>query len=146
MQSNEIFITTLQKWVDIFMRRSMRNFIVYAKTNGFSMTQIGALFHIHRTRGCGVSDVGDDLGITSAAASQLLERLVQQGLVMRSEDPNDRRLKLIEMTEKGRMVVEEGIHARQSWFDELAMRLTPEEQRQVTTALDILIEKTQQLE
>lgn len=146
MQLNETFITTLQKWVDIFMRRSMRNFIVYAKTNGFSMTQIGALFHIHRSRGCGVSDVGDDLGITSAAASQLLERLVQQGLVRRSEDPNDRRLKLIEMTEKGREVVEEGIHARQSWFDDLATCLTPEEQRQVTAALDILIEKTQQLE
>ena len=62
------------------MHRSMRHFLRYARESGLSMSQFGALFHIHRRGSSGVTDLGDHLGVTSAAASQMLDRLVQQGL------------------------------------------------------------------
>ena len=139
-------VLLLHRWVEVFMHRSMRGFILYAKEHGLSMPQIGALFHIHRQGAAGVSDLGLDLGITSAAASQMLERLVQQGLAFRSEDPHDRRVRQITLTEKGLRVLHESLRARQGWLDDLAGRLTPGEQEQVVTTLKILIEKTTQLE
>ena len=139
-------VAALHHWSDLFMRRSMRGFILYAKESGLSMSQMGALFRIHDQGVSGVSDLGTDLGITSAAASQMLERLVQLGLATRSEDPHDRRARQITLTEKSCQVLHESIRARQAWVDDLAERLTPVERQQVAAALQILIERTTQLE
>jgi DNA-binding MarR family transcriptional regulator len=145
MQTTDPFVTTLRTWIDIFMHRSMRNFIHFAKDSGLSMSQMGALFRIrHGTSG--VSDIGDDLGVTSAAASQMLDRLVQQGLIVRSEDPNDRRVKHLVLTDKGLEILHEGIQARQKWIEELADLLTFEEKELALGVLNILVEKTNQLE
>ncbi len=146
MPSQEHVVTTLQEWIEIFMRRSMRNFILHSKKSGMSMSQIGALFYLFRQGAAGVSDIGDDLGITSAAASQMIERLAQQKLIIRSEDPHDRRGKQITLTERGRQAMRESLHARQKWLDEVAARLSPAEQEQVIAALRILIEKSSQVE
>lgn len=127
------------------MRRSMHNFIRYSRESGISMPQVGALFHIHRGAG-GVSDLGEGLGITSAAASQMLERLVQQGVILRSEAPHDRRMKQIVLTEKGRHILQESFHAHQGWLNDLAQTLSAGEKEQIVAALKILIEKANRLE
>jgi hypothetical protein len=75
------FIAALQECIEVFMRHSMRNLIHSSREKGLSMSQVGALFFIHRTGSRGVTDLGDHLGVTSGAASQMLERLVQQDLV-----------------------------------------------------------------
>jgi len=136
----------LHEWIAVFMRRSTRNLLLYAKESGLSMSQIGALLHVHHAGISGVSDLGCDLGITTAAASQMLDRLVQHGLVLRSEDPHDRRAKQIALTAKGHQVLLGSIRARQSWLDDLAAVLTPEEQEQVVAALRTLIERANQLQ
>ena len=145
MQSVDPFVNTLGEWIEVFMRRSMHNFICYSKEKGLSMSQIGALFHIFRGKSS-VSDIGDNLGVTSAAASQMLERLVQQGLILRKEDPNDRRVRQIVLTDKGRQILQESLAARQGWLESLARTLSDNEREQITAALNILIEKANQLE
>jgi len=138
-------VNALQKWMELFMRRSMRDFVFYCKENNVSMSQMNALFHLHHKGTCGVSEVGEHLGVTNAAASQILERMTQQALVVRSEDPHDRRVKQIEITDKGRKLLEDGIKARQGWWTELEGKLTPAEQEQVVVTLNVLIEKTAEL-
>jgi DNA-binding MarR family transcriptional regulator len=127
------------------MRRSMRNFILFSKESGLSMSQIGALFQINRG-GSGVSDLGDGLGITSAAASQMIERLVQLELILRSEDLHDRRFKQMVLTDKGLRMLQESLNARQGWLTEMADTLSDGEKEQIMAALNILIEKANQLE
>lgn len=145
MLEHASFVASFQEWIEIFMRNSLHSFILYSKESGLSMSQIGALSHIHR--GCGgVSDMGENMGITSAAASQMLERLVQQGLVLRTEDPIDRRAKRLVLTEKGVQVLQESIRHRQKWLDSLADTLTPAEQEQIAAALTLLVEKSARLE
>ena len=58
---------------------------------------------------CGVSDIGGHLGITNAAASMMVDRLVQMGLLERNEDRQDRRLRHLKLTEQGQALVERGI-------------------------------------
>ncbi len=140
--SPDPFIRSLQDWGRIFMRRSMRRMMRQAKTNGLSLSQLSALLHIYRGES-GVSEIGKYLGVSNAAASQMLERLVQMGLVTRTEDPRDRRAKRIALTEEGCRIVEESLSARQSWLNELAESLPEAEKAKITEALQILIEKLQ---
>jgi DNA-binding MarR family transcriptional regulator len=137
---------TLQDWIEVFMRRSMHNMLLFTKENNLSMSQMGALMNIHRHRGCSVSDISDELGVTSAAASQMLERLVQQELIERTEDPNDRRAKQIALTDEGYHLLHESFRARHAWLGELAGSFNPDEQDLIQTALHLLLGKMQQVE
>jgi DNA-binding MarR family transcriptional regulator len=124
----------------------MGNFFTYAKNNGLTMAQFGAMLRIYHKGACGVSDIGSDLGVTNSAASQMLERLVQLKLITRTEDPTDRRVKQIVLTEKGNLIFQESSLAFQTWMEDLAKTMTPEEQEQVRRSLVILIEKARQFE
>lgn len=135
----------LQEWIGTFMRRSMRSLILYMKENDLSMSQVGALFQVHAGRR-NVSDLGEGLGISIAAASQMLERLVQQELIERSEDPDDRRSKKLVLTDKGRHIMHESLQARQGWLENLVAGMSANEKAQVAAAVKIMIEKTNQLE
>jgi DNA-binding MarR family transcriptional regulator len=139
------FVSTVQEWIDVSMHNSMRHFIRHARECGLSMSHFGALFYLHRKGSCGVTELGDHLGVTSAAASQLLERLVQHGFILRAEDPKDRRLKQIVLTDKGCLVLEEGIRARQGWIDDLAQTLSDSEKETIMAGLNILIDRVKHL-
>jgi DNA-binding MarR family transcriptional regulator len=141
MQPTDPLVATLQRWMAVIMQRSMSDFMAYARDSGLSMAQLGALFQIHRRGSSGVTDLGEHLGVTSSAASQMLERLVQQGLMLRSEDPSDRRVKQIVLTEKGTQVLQESIRARQSWLSDLAQTLSDSERDQVIVVLELLIHR-----
>ena len=145
MQDVDPFAITLKKWVVVFMRNSMRNFIFYLKERGLSMSQIGSLFLIQRGNSS-VSDIADELGVTNAAASQMLERMLQQDLILRLEDPSDRRVKQITLTDKGRLVIRESLAARQGWLDNLSQALTETEKEQINSSLNILIDKANRIE
>lgn len=139
-------LDTLHEWLRVVMRFSMRNFMLYAKEHNYSVAQLNALFRIYHRGSCGISDLGEEMGVTSAAASQLLDRLVQQGLAVRAEDPRDRRNKVVQLTEAGRSIVQEVMAARQMWLANLVDSLTPQEQQQVEAAIRLLLEKARSLD
>ena len=139
------FVAALEEWIEVSMHRSMRNFIHYARKSGLTMSHMGALFHIHREGRCGVTELGNHLDVSSAAASQMLERLVQQDLILRMEDPDDRRVKKIVLTDKGERLLKDGIRARQSWVEELTQTLAPDEKDTIRVSLKVLIEKVRHL-
>jgi DNA-binding MarR family transcriptional regulator len=142
VNNREQFLGALREWTGVFMSTSMGAFLQFAKEQGLSVPQIGALFHVKSRGTCGVSDIGDDLGVTHAAASQMLERLVQNGLVERHEDPDDRRAKQIVLTERGRRVVRGSMEARQRWFAALADVLSPRERDLAAAALHTLVARS----
>ncbi|HEY3342369.1 MAG TPA: MarR family transcriptional regulator [Anaerolineae bacterium] len=144
MPATDPSITALRKWAEVFRQLSTEVFIRHSKESGLSMPQMGAMFRIQRGTGS-VSDLGEELGVTSAAASQMLERLVQLGLILRTEDPHDRRVKKIVLTDKGQRALREALETQQQWMDGLAHTLSASEKVQVTAALNVLIDKARQL-
>ncbi len=142
----DAFAVSLRNFLEVSMRRSIQNLFPVLRQYGLTMPQFGAMMHIHTEMYCGVGDLGGQLGVTTAAASQLVERLVQQGLITRTEDPEDRRVKNLQLTEQGKMILQEIVQARQSWLDDLAMAFTSEEKEPLTTALNFITEKAVQLE
>lgn len=146
MSDRDTFDATLKNLVEVLMRSSMQGVVRFAKERGLSMTQLNTLVHLRHKGPSGVSDIGDELGVSSAAASQMLDRLVQQGLILRSEDQRDRRLKQIILTDKGEEFLREGIDARQQWIKQLSAALSPDEKEQVIAALNLVITKMLQAE
>ena len=136
----------LREWSEIFMHRSFADFKRFIDDNGLSPSQVSTLMRLFHDGTCGVKDIGDYLGITIAAASQMVDRLVQQGLILRSEDPTDRRFKQISLTTNGQTVIECSIEARRSWMAKLTHAFSPEEQRTIVEALTMLNEAARQLE
>lgn len=141
MARKDPFFSTFQEWIELFMHRSMQGTIQYARENGLSMSMIGTLFHLNLRGHTGVSDLGQHLGVSSAAASQMLDRLVEEGLIERTEDPDDRRMKKLSLTEKGCLIFRESLSARLRWLDELEKGLTDQEKQIITSALQLMIDK-----
>lgn len=93
-----------------------------------------------------MSEVSERFDISAAAASQLVDKLVQAGYLERAEDPNDRRAKLLTLSTKGEELVQQGTEERYRWMDELTSKLSTEEQVKVVEALNILTEAAQTME
>ncbi len=129
MPRSDPLALALQEWIGDFMRSSMRSLFLYSKENGLSMSQIGALFQIYDGKS-NVSDLGEGLGITHAAASQMLERLVQQKLILRTEDPHDRQVKQLVLTAKGCRIMRESVRAHQGWLDDLVSGFSASQKEQ----------------
>lgn len=128
------------------MHRSWRSWNHLAKSSGLSMPQFGILMQVHHRGNCAIGDISEHFDITSAAASQLVEKLVQGGLIQREEDPQDRRAKMLNLTDKGRKFIQQGIQERRRWVDELAAKLTAEDRAKVAEALHIMTEAARELE
>src|SRR5215510_13387399 len=140
------FTQSLRSWMDVFMHRSMRGWGRYAKSTGLSMPQFSIMMQLHYRGACGMSKISEGYDITPAAASQLVDKLVQGGFIQRIEDPHDRRAKLLNLTDKGRDLVQRGIQERYRWVDELSAKLSAEERTQISEALTIMTRVAQELE
>lgn len=136
------FEIALRRWMEVIMTRSMRDWSLYVKSSGLSMPQFRLLMHLYYQGSCGISHLSDEMSVTSAAASQLVDKLVQGNLLHRAEDPNDRRAKQITLSDYGREFVKNGIEQRYNWISELADSLTVDESQAIMVALTVLTNKT----
>ena len=138
--------TALRRWMEAVTTRSMRDWARYVKSTGLSMPQFRLLMELYYRNSCGVSQISDEMSITHAAASQLVDKLVQSGLLERTEDPNDRRVRNVALSEVGRTFVKNGIEQRYLWINDLAENLNGEERRTIARALTALTEKALSLQ
>ena len=136
----------VRQFLDAAIHRSMRERAHFARATGLSMPQFGILMHLHFHDGCGISDIGEQFDVSAPAASQMVEKLVQGGLVERLEDPDDRRARQLALTSRGRAVIQNGAAERYRWLDGIAEALTPSERDSVVKALQALTRAAEQLD
>jgi DNA-binding MarR family transcriptional regulator len=138
MSPTKVFTEVIREWSEVFMQRSMRDFRKFMDETGLSFSQINILMRLIHAGSTGVSEIGEQLGVSNAAASQAVDRLVVLDLIKRTEDPTDRRAKQLALTHKGRTLIESGIEARSRWVEGLTDALTPEQQTMIVAALTLL--------
>ena len=146
MSKSPQFSQAIRSWMDVFMHRSMRGWGLFAKSTGLSMPQFSVIMQLHHRGNCGIGDISERFDITNAAASQLVDKLVRSKFIKREEDLQDRRAKMLNLTEKGRVLIQRGIEERYRWLDQLSEKLTAEELEKVTDALNIMTRAAQELE
>ena len=95
-------------------------FMEFMKEKGLTMPQVHALMYIYHAGECRISEIGTLADSSVAAASQMAERLVQQGLIERNEDPANRRNKTLRLSEKGRALILESVSANHVLAEKMA--------------------------
>jgi DNA-binding MarR family transcriptional regulator len=136
----------VRQWVQNITIRSLHGMAHYARAQGLSMPQYSILMRLRHTDGCAVHDIGRMFDVSAAAASQLVEKLVQAGFAARTEDPADRRARKIAITARGRALIARGLAARFRWVDELVDGLPPRERAALVRSLRPLVEREQSLD
>lgn len=120
------------------MRFSLNDFNRYIHSAGVSFGQMTVLLHLHYQGACEISRFCDLMQITPAGASQMIERLVQMGLVRRAEVPGDRRVRMVDLSDLGQEIVQQSIIERQAWVSNLVKMLSEAEREQVYGAMHAL--------
>ena len=140
------FTQSIRAWMDVFLQRSMGNWWRFARSTGLSMPQFSLLTQMYHRGACGMSGISEQFEITPAAASQMVDKLVQSGYIVREEDPNDRRAKTLNLTPKGRQLIDAGNEERYRWVADLAGKLNAEERARIVEALERMTRAIQELE
>lgn len=142
MNSHETgFRDTLATWLELVMRGHFNRVNVFAKEHGLSFSRMSTLFRLEKKGCCTVSDISRQLEITNAAASQLLEKLVQAGLIQRYEEPGDRRLRLHRITDEGRNLLDQLKASQTGWIQLIEESMGDDEKRSVAASLALLCER-----
>jgi len=110
----------------------------FARQHGLSIGQLMVLRQLQFCGPCSVSEIAQRMGVTNAAASQILDRLVDQGLVVRRENPADRRSKRVALTPQGQALLAEATHWHRSWLRAWLARFEPAEADLLRRALELL--------
>jgi DNA-binding MarR family transcriptional regulator len=80
-------------------------------------------------------DIAGALGVGLGTVTGIVDRLVSQGLVTRHEDPQDRRVRRVGLTARGRGLAENIIDAGLSSFRRILERLDTDTLRSMETTM-----------
>lgn len=106
------------------------------------MTQIKLLHQLEdATRELTLKEAAELVHLSLPAASRTVDDLVRRGMVTRHEDEEDRRMKRVSLTDRGRAVIRELNAARLSGLEQFAHTLTDDERRALAGALAQLLRR-----
>jgi DNA-binding MarR family transcriptional regulator len=88
-----------------------------------------------------VTALSEELGISPASASRAADGLVRKKLATRLEDPDDRRVRRLALTARGRELADRIISARLAGLEDFTASLSGEERQKLESALDALLER-----
>ncbi len=121
------------------------NLLRVIEESGLSMTQCKALLEL---AGLGraseprhVSDLAERFGVSVPSMSRAVDALVKKRLATRVEDAEDRRVRRVTITEKGRNLVDTIVVVRQAGMQEFAASLTAAQRRKLDAAVDSLMDR-----
>jgi DNA-binding MarR family transcriptional regulator len=85
-------------------------------------------------------DIAARLQISLASVSRAVDGLVRSRLVSRVEDAEDRRVRRLSITDKGRRLAGEIVAARLADMEAFAASLTPAQRRKLDGALEAVLD------
>lgn len=101
--------------------------------------QVKALLQLSRKEQMSVGEIADALHVSMPAASEIVDRLVDTGHVIRTADPADRRRVLVSASSESRQVMDQLVELRRSQVRRALLRLSPEDRPVASRALEALI-------
>ena len=104
-----------------------------------TMPQLKILLLLHRLGDTSGRELAGLLGVSLATLSGMVDRLVAHDLVTRAEDPNDRRVRRITLSDTGTAMISNIITAGTEKQARLLKRLTDGELRTVAEAMTAMV-------
>jgi DNA-binding MarR family transcriptional regulator len=92
-----------------------------------------------------VKALAESMQVSLPAMSRAIDGLYERGLVDRQEDPVDRRMKRLRLTESGRAITSSLNETRLATMQEFLASLSDEEAQALTQALDLILENRREI-
>jgi DNA-binding MarR family transcriptional regulator len=110
---------------------------------GLSFSQLKALQLLSAAEAPELSlkQLGDQLGLSLPAVSRAVDGLVQRGLVTRTEDVEDRRMKRVRPTKAADELIDRLIDVRFAELGKFVETFTPRERKKLADALAVMFER-----
>lgn len=135
----EIDAVELAERLRLLARAQQRFGVTIARRRGTAPSDVWALEHLLSDGPLGPVELGHRLGMTSASATTLVDRMEAAGHVERRPHPSDRRRLVVAPTERAIAAVEESIAPLIPELVAAAADLTPSERATVAGYLDRVI-------
>ena len=118
--------------------RAIRGHMREGRAEGVSVPQFRALLFVGRNPGTDLSSLAEHLGASMPAASELISRLVRDGLVIRELDPASRRRIRLTISADGERQFHEARGRTIDWLANRLGSLSPEQLDRIASALQEL--------
>ena len=107
---------------------SSRDFFAAIEQAGLTFTQVKCLHRLSDSEDpLPLNALSETLGLSGPAISRAIDGLVQRGEVKRTEDPRDRRSKLLTLSARGRRTIDHFVAIRLAGIKRFVEELTDEE-------------------
>jgi DNA-binding MarR family transcriptional regulator len=138
VSSRKLAAELLELWHHLMRGSSQQMYALIAELD-VSITQMKTL-HVLADGGSelSVKELSDRLGLSLPGASRIVDALMRRGWLERREDPDDRRMKRVRITDEGRKVLARIEAARLAGLEDYAASLTPEQRTRLSSALSDL--------
>ena len=103
-----------------------------------TIPQLKSLFFIANHGSTNFTKLASALGVTPSNVTGIVDRLVEQGLVSRQENPEDRRMLMLRVTDKGEAIIADLRERRASHMSEILSNLSSEELNIVVKGFNLL--------
>ncbi|MBT9136512.1 MAG: putative HTH-type transcriptional regulator YusO [Firmicutes bacterium] len=87
-----------------------------------------------------IGELGEKMYLACSTATDLVDRMERNGLVMRERDALDRRVIRLRVLDRGHQMLAEVMAARKRYLAEVLVKVSPEENRAMIVALTHLSE------
>jgi len=135
-------ISALLRHVFLYDRGNLLRVI---EESGLSMTQSKTLLELgglgEAIEARQVTDLAEVLGVSVPSMSRAVDGLVKKRLATRVEDVEDRRVRRVEITAKGKKLVDALMVVRQAGMETFAASLTAAQRRKLDAAVDSLMDR-----
>lgn len=115
--------------------RTLRQRMVSCDMGDLHMGQIHALLFVQEREGITMKELAGLLRVTSPSATSFVDRLVKLGYVVRLQDPKNRRLVRLKISEAGTKMLREKMAERRKIFAEILSVLSDNDQKTLSAIL-----------
>lgn len=112
---------------------------------GVSLARSKFLFFLSKLGPCRSTDIACALNFAPRTVTEAIDGLERDRLVMRKPDPEDRRAKIVSITETGRIVLEAAEHPRKQLLEEIFSALDDEELDALYGIVGKLVDRTDEI-
>jgi DNA-binding MarR family transcriptional regulator len=103
-----------------------------------TIPQLKSLFYVSRHGRMNLSGLASGIRVTPANVTGIVDRLVEQGLLTRTPDPDDRRVSWLSVTDRGKTLINDLREGRVQEMRRILDKLTEEELAIVARSFELV--------
>lgn len=126
----------------------IRSFIAFERSEifccGVTMSQCSTILAIGKRGKMTMNELSDWMSLATSTMTRIVDNLVRDGYIERTQDDQDRRIVYVSLTDAGAQLYEGIIRIYHEYHRRIVENIPPEEMRKVVEALQLLRDAIEQ--